>query len=117
MTPTFGVEEEFMLVDRHGRLSDAGAAVLADAAPADGDLQPELVRCQVESASPVCGGADELLHHLRTQRAQLAKAADRHGLRLLPSGSAPQAGAGRRRLTPGTGTRTSPGTSGTCSTA
>ena len=101
MTPTFGVEEEFMLVDRHGRLSDASAAVLADAPPADGELQPELVRCQVESASPVCTGADELLHHLRTQRAQLAKAADRHGLRLLPSGSAPQPEAGRRRLTPG----------------
>lgn len=101
MTPTFGVEEEFMLVDQHGRLSDASAAVLADAPPADGDLQPELVRCQVESASPVCATAGELLHHLRTQRAQLAKAADRHGLRLLPSGCAPQVDAGRRRLTPG----------------
>jgi carboxylate-amine ligase len=87
--PTFGVEEEFMLVDRDGRLSNASAAVLADAPPADGELQRELVRCQVESASPVCSGADELLKHLQTQRDQLAKAAERHGLRLLPIGIAP----------------------------
>ncbi|MEV4314981.1 glutamate--cysteine ligase [Actinocrispum sp. NPDC049592] len=87
---TFGVEEEFMVVDRHGRLSNASAAVLADAPPADGELQPELVRCQVESATPVCSTADELLGHLRTQRDQLAKAAGRHDLRLLPAGTAPQ---------------------------
>jgi glutamate---cysteine ligase / carboxylate-amine ligase len=100
MTLTFGVEEEFMLVDRYGEVSDASAAVLADAPPADGDLQPELVRCQVESASPVCSTADELLGHLRTQRAQLGKAAERRGLRVRRRGSAPQQRTGPLSLTP-----------------
>ncbi|ONI90994.1 hypothetical protein ALI144C_01845 [Actinosynnema sp. ALI-1.44] len=98
---TFGVEEEFMLVDQFGQLSNDSAAVLADTPPADGQLQREMVRCQVESASPVCSRADELLDHLKAQRAQLAKAADRHGLRILPAGSAPQAHAGTPALTAG----------------
>jgi glutamate---cysteine ligase / carboxylate-amine ligase len=106
--PTFGVEEEFLLVDADsGRPLPCAAGVLArarehgSAAPGTA-LQPELLTTQVEAASGVCTGLEELRHHLSTARTRLAEAARAEGARLLSAGwpvlegTAPPPAAGRR---------------------
>lgn len=80
---TLGVEEEFLLVDDKGQLASLGPEVLDTADRGPGELQQELVRCQVEAASPVCRGAEELLAELRSLRRRLAESAGERGLRLL----------------------------------
>jgi carboxylate-amine ligase len=90
--PTFGVEEEFFVVDRHGRLSQTGDDVV-DAAEAavdsEGDLQHELTRAQAETATDVCRTHAEALRQLRRLRGDLADAAAKRGLRLLPTACPP----------------------------
>ncbi|MCP3801465.1 glutamate--cysteine ligase [Allokutzneria sp. A3M-2-11 16] len=87
---TVGVEEEFLLVDAETRqLSWQGPALLRAAPDTEGDLQTELTRCQVESATPVCTTATEVLENLRTLRGTLADQARSRGLRLIASGTAP----------------------------
>ncbi|WP_033262302.1 carboxylate-amine ligase [Amycolatopsis vancoresmycina] len=87
---TFGVEEEYFVVDRRGHLSQAGDDVV-DAAEAAGDdqgeLQHELTRSQAEAATDVCRTHGEALRQLRGLRGELAKAARRRGYRLLPAAS------------------------------
>ena len=87
---TFGVEEEFFVVDRHGHLSQAGDDVV-DAAEAAGDdqgeLQHELTRSQAEAATDICRTHTEALRQLRTLRGDLAQAARRRGCRVLPAAS------------------------------
>ncbi|SDN66658.1 carboxylate-amine ligase [Allokutzneria albata] len=85
-----GVEEEFLLVDAKTRqLSWQGPALLRAAPDTEGDLQTELTRCQVESATPVCTTASEVLEKLRELRGTLAAQARSRGLRLIASGTAP----------------------------
>lgn len=88
--PTFGAEEEFLLVD-----PETGAPVprnrdVADVARGRGvDLQLELTSCQVETSSSVASSAAELLTDLRRQRAVVARAAEDAGARLLAVGLPP----------------------------
>jgi carboxylate-amine ligase len=99
---TMGVEEEFLLLDAEsGQLRQRGIEVLADADGQDADLQPELVRSQVESASPVCRTATELLASLRASRQELAASAEKHGLRLLACGTPILAEQGTQLVSPG----------------
>ena len=87
---TFGIEEEFFVVDRHGHLSQAGDDVVdaAEAAADDhGALQHELTRSQAEAATDVCRTHGEALRQLRDLRGGLAAAARRRGCRLLPAGA------------------------------
>ncbi|GAA3753766.1 carboxylate-amine ligase [Spinactinospora alkalitolerans] len=85
--PTVGVEEEFLLVDADGHLSARGPEVLGDTQRGSGEVQCELARCQVESATSVCGNAGELLADLRSLRARLAASARHRGLRVLAVGA------------------------------
>lgn len=87
-TLTLGVEEEFLLVDRAGRLATGGPEVSRAACPRTGFAEHELKRCQVESASGVYTDVNELLAGLRELRGALADGARRRGLRLLPSATA-----------------------------
>ncbi|MFB9902753.1 carboxylate-amine ligase [Allokutzneria oryzae] len=97
---TLGVEEEFLLVDADTRqLSWQGPSLLRAAPDTGGDLHAELTRCQVESATPVCATATEVLASLRELRSTLAGQARRHGLRLVASGTAPLREPGPPRLT------------------
>lgn len=80
---TVGVEEEFFLVDQKGMLAQEAAETLADSDRVDADLKPELLLCQVESASDVCRSADELLASLRELRRRLGEGARAHDARLL----------------------------------
>lgn len=85
---TVGVEEEFLLVGADGRLVRSGPEVVrASHDDPGGDVQEELTRCQVESATGVCTGAEELRIQLLQLREELASKAAARGLRLLPSGT------------------------------
>jgi len=99
-----GVEEEFLLVDADGRLAATGPelsiAVEDTVDEDDGQVQHELRRCQVESATPVCTTADDVFTALRGLRDRLAAEAARDDLRLLPSGTAPLPDDRPARVTP-----------------
>jgi carboxylate-amine ligase len=97
---TLGVEEEFLLVDAGGRLSSGGPEVADGVDEPVGQTEHELMRCQVESATGVCTGSDQVVSELATLRAGLAAEAARRGLRLLPSGTAPLGGGAGLVFTP-----------------
>jgi carboxylate-amine ligase len=99
---TIGVEEEFLLVDGSGRLSRRGPELVgqAQSGAADADLQEELASCQVETATSVCHGAEEILGQLRDRRREFTEEALAKGLRLLPSGSPILAEEGPPEITP-----------------
>jgi len=86
-----GVEEEFLLVDADSgspapRVSD----VMSEAAALVGcDIQEELHRAQIEDATPPCADLGELAAHLRRLRSQPVEAANRHGTRVVASGTFP----------------------------
>jgi carboxylate-amine ligase len=88
--PTFGVEEEFLLVDL-----DSGEPVplnraVADRAKAKGvDLQLELTSCQVETTSDVMASSEDLRAELSRLRGIAADAAEAAGARLLAVGLPP----------------------------
>jgi carboxylate-amine ligase len=86
---TFGVEEEFLLVDAAGRPVAAAAAVLGGSGGENDELQREMIACQVESATPVCTGVAELTGHLNRLRDTLSASARDRGLRLIASGTPP----------------------------
>ncbi|WP_424187405.1 carboxylate-amine ligase [Actinokineospora sp. G85] len=90
--PTIGVEEEFFLVDRAGRLIDQGPETAEHGvAQSDGDpdLKPELLRAMVESATGICRTGPEVVDELTELRAALASGAGEHGALLIASGTLP----------------------------
>lgn len=91
---TVGVEEEFLLVDPSTRRPVARSAdVLAGVRdlPPGARVHRELSAVQVEFASGVCEGLDELRDQLTAGRRALAAAARAEGLWLVASGSPPLA--------------------------
>ncbi len=100
---TFGIEEEFFVVDRRGHLSQAGDDVV-DAAEAasdvQGELQHELNLSQAEAATDVCRTHAEALRQLGGLRQDLARAARGRGYRLLPAGAPPLSEVEPPRITP-----------------
>ena len=91
--PSLGVEEEYLLLDpATGSPVPVAEQVLAEAGRGNAggsDLQPELVRAQVEIATPVCHELDEVLQALTAARNRLAVAAAGAGVVLAPLGAAP----------------------------
>ncbi|GAA4983425.1 carboxylate-amine ligase [Actinopolymorpha pittospori] len=89
---TFGIEEEFLLVDPASRLPAPRAqevltrAASSDRLPQGALLQLELLPTQLEAASGVCRSLTEAAHHIRTTRAVLCDAAAPDGLRLVSVG-------------------------------
>jgi carboxylate-amine ligase len=79
---TIGVEEEFFLVDDSGLLVMRAPEALKDTGDEDIDVKPELVRCQVESATGVCRTGVEVYEELTLLRGRLAGGAAAHGARL-----------------------------------
>lgn len=87
IAPTIGVEEEFILVDSHTGVPLLSNTAVAAAGTALGiDLQLELSRCQIETATPVCTGIPDLRRELRRARTLAGAAATRSGTRLLATG-------------------------------
>ena len=88
--PTFGVEEEFLLVDPDDGAPVAVSRTVADHAAAEGvDLELELTSCQVETTSGVASSRKDLVQDLRRLRTVAAEAAERAGARLLAVGLPP----------------------------
>jgi carboxylate-amine ligase len=82
--PTFGVEEEFLLVDpASGEPIARNVAVARRAAERGVKLQLELTSCQLETTSAVVGSSRELRDQLRKLRRIAADAAEASGARLL----------------------------------
>jgi carboxylate-amine ligase len=82
--PTFGVEEEFLLVDPDtGEPVALNAAVAASAAQRGVELQLELTSCQVETTSEIASSSADLRQELTRLRRVAADAATEAGARLL----------------------------------
>ncbi|HEY3511691.1 glutamate--cysteine ligase [Kribbella sp. NPDC051137] len=86
--PSFGVEEELLLVSATGDPLPRSKAVVADVGELDVAL--ELTRAMVEINTPVCQSATELHDHLVHMRSQLAAAAAAEDARLLAIAVPPQ---------------------------
>lgn len=88
--PSFGVEEEFLLVDPDtGEPAPRNNEVAAEANRRGVDLQLELSSCQVETTSGVATSSMELGEELRSLRRAAAQAAEASGVRLLALGLPP----------------------------
>lgn len=88
--PTFGAEEEFLLVDPHtGEPASRNRDVAAEAGRRGIELQLELSSCQVETTSHVVSTGAELGEELIRLRRIAAAAAESVGLQLLASGLPP----------------------------
>lgn len=82
--PTFGVEEEFLLVDhRDGQPAPRNQAVAEYAAARGVDLQLELTRCQVETTTAVMSSSSDLRAELTRLRRIATESAEAHRARLL----------------------------------
>ena len=91
---TIGVEEEYFLLHPvTGQLLPRAEQVRASAGlqPAleAQEVQYELLRCQLEVATPVCHDLEEVGGHLLRLRHTLAAAAEEQGCRLAACGTAP----------------------------
>ena len=82
--PTYGVEEEFLLVDPHTGEPAPLNAVVAEYAKRRGvDLELELTSCQVETTSEVASSSADLRAELIRLRSVASEAAGEAGARLL----------------------------------
>jgi glutamate---cysteine ligase / carboxylate-amine ligase len=87
---TFGVEEEFHLVDpRRGVPAQDAERVVAAAAALGLPVEPELQRSQVEVATGVCGTLAQLRAQLVERRQAAVTAAADAGLAVVAAGSLP----------------------------
>ncbi|MFC9327475.1 glutamate--cysteine ligase [Kitasatospora sp. NPDC057015] len=91
---TFGIEEEYLLVDEVSGVPVPRAAEVlaaADLLPAlrPEEAQHELLQVQVEVATPVCEELAEAADHLVRLRDALGTAARKAGCRIAPVGAAP----------------------------
>ena len=95
---TFGIEEEFLLVNPdNGMPSSRAGEVVPALVPGDGlslTSTAELLACQIESSTPVCSDRETALTSLLDFRSRLAEAAAAAGLAVAPTGAAPSADAG-----------------------
>ncbi|KAA5826099.1 YbdK family carboxylate-amine ligase [Saccharopolyspora hirsuta] len=90
--PTFGVEEEFLLLHPGtGRPVPRAPEVLGEVAANGRRFTAELTAFQLESNTPVCRTADEAQRALVAARHELAAAADRHDSLLVATGFSPLA--------------------------
>jgi carboxylate-amine ligase len=81
------VEEELMLVDPDSlELTSGVSRILPERTER---LKTELFECVVETTTPVCESADEVLESLRGLRAEVMRRAGKHRLRVLATGSHP----------------------------
>jgi carboxylate-amine ligase len=88
--PTFGAEEEFLLVDpQTGEPAPRNTAVAEEAKRRGVTLQLELSSCQVETTSGVARTGAELGEELTGLRRAAAAAAEAAGVQLLASGLPP----------------------------
>src|ERR1700730_14837087 len=94
---TVGVEEEFHIVSRaNGLLRPEASTLMLTAA----DVEPELQRTMIETATVVCPDMATLRTDLVGRRQKLIDAAARSGLAVVASGSLPGSGEPVERVYP-----------------
>ena len=99
---TVGVELEYLVVDATGYPAHEGADLARrDDGDEAGELQPELIRCQVETTTSVCRDAHEAHQQLTELRGRAVEDARARGLRLVGSGTPVLAEPDWPRLTSG----------------
>ena len=99
---TFGVEEEYHLVDAGTMaLADAPDVVPEAVALLGPEAQSEISTSQLEVATPVSASLGELRAHLERLRRGADEAAQRHGCRILASATPPTGRWIDQRLTDG----------------
>ena len=86
---TLGVEEEFVLLDPSTGAAVLGGPELVRMLGGEPGVRPEVMRFQVETATGVCTGLDEVGGELIRLRRLAAAAAAGLGCRLVASGVAP----------------------------
>ena len=86
---TVGVEEEFHVVDgaTDELRTDGPDLVGAARGRLPGTVEPELLRTQIEVATPICATLAEVRTHLTQLRHELALTAAEVGCRIAASGS------------------------------
>ena len=98
---TFGVEEEFHLVDPGTLALTPGTRVVAAALAGEAGehVHPEIVSTQLETSTPVCTTLAELRDRLAATRAEAVAAAARDGLAVLAASTHPFGTWREQRLT------------------
>ena len=89
---TIGVEEEYLLVDKETRalVIDPPTTLMSEAEEKCGSqVTSELLRSQIEIASNVCNGVQELREDLARLRSNIIEVADRHGLAPIAASTHP----------------------------
>ena len=90
---SFGVEEEYLLLDAEsGCPVDRAADIVAALQPGSGAVQREFFMSQLETATPVCRLAEDAGASLTEFRAAAAQAAAPHGVIVAGSGLPPVGG-------------------------
>jgi carboxylate-amine ligase len=87
---SFGVEEELLLVGADNRLAERSTRIVREAAPARGDVGPELFKAMVELRSEISATVGEAIAALREVRRELIAS----GARLMGAGVHPDASPG-----------------------
>ncbi|MEU4421446.1 YbdK family carboxylate-amine ligase [Actinoplanes sp. NPDC024001] len=83
-----GVEEEFLLLEPDGAVAPKAPEVVRRIGPND-QIKTEYMAYQLETATPVCTGLDQLRRELTRLRLVAAQAAGQSGVRLVASGAPP----------------------------
>jgi carboxylate-amine ligase len=83
-----GVEEEFLLLDPSGAVAPAAPDVMRRVGD-DAGITPEYMAYQLETATAVCTGLDELRRELTRMRLTAAEAGEAAGVHLVASGAPP----------------------------
>jgi carboxylate-amine ligase len=98
---TFGIEEEYHLVDRATRdLAAAPQTLMDECAMRLGDcVSPEFLRSQIEVGTPVCRSFEEARAHLSRLRTTIGDVAVRHGLAPIAASTHPFARSSDQRRT------------------
>ena len=81
-TFTFGIEEEYLLVDRDSRdlVAESRPGMMeACVERMGGSVAPEFLRSQIEVATPVCGSPGEARDHIARLRGELGEIAAGYG--------------------------------------
>ena len=82
---SLGVEEELFLVDVAAHDT---APVFSQVVPERSErMKPELFACLVETTTPICGTANEVLDHLWRLRAKVSNRGESHGVTIHAAGT------------------------------
>jgi carboxylate-amine ligase len=84
---TFGVEEEFLLLDKQTGIPARPSVDFFHSSPGQFHFKPEAHACVIESVSDVLNTPEALSKHIRYSRHVLSQRADDHGMNIYTGGT------------------------------